>query len=141
MGNRCGSDIRYVSLPRTRMARPVVCSCSQCVIERRGCDARVPHSFEELHSPFSGPTVDRRRSGARTNILRNPENSDLMISEPGEPTTCQSRGASINFAIDVSFSRFRAPLNYRLGINFPPSLPLCPWIYLSFSFFFFSNAV
>lgn len=144
MGNRCGSDIRYVSLSGTHMPCSVVCSCSHCVIERRGCDAR---SVQFRRIAVIG---DRRRSGVRARARTNCETRKIAISwsfdwagnrRPANPISRIS-GALINFAIDVSFSRFRAPLNYRLGINSPPSLPLsfsgsriAPRIYPSFLFF------
>lgn len=108
--------------------------------------------FRRIAFAVTGDAGDQACVLARTNC----ETRKIAISwsldwESGEPTTCQSctriSGASINFAIDVSFSQFRAPLNYRLGINSPrsPSLFIslslvrgsCRGFIPLFSFFFF----
>lgn len=126
MGNRYGSDIWYVSLSCTRTSRSVVCSCSQCVIERHGCDARfVQFSKNCIRRPV---TDDRRRSGVR------------MCVRARANIHCETRKMAISWSLDYAENRRpanpvpvsvahrltsrltlasadSAPLNYCLGIN------------------------
>lgn len=130
MGNRYRSDMVRVTLSYTSKAG--VCSCSQCVIERRECNT----SRSVSKNCYIHQNRQSRRSGvshrANVCIAKPVEYRDLSWSRRG-PTTCQPhsyqrgqqmRRASINFAIDVGFSD-SAPLNYRPGINFPRSSGAC----------------